>query len=352
MLIFPVGLLAAPVAAGINFDGQVSLAGALSHSRANWQSQSTLRYLPGLLFESAITEQLRAGAELAACCQAQLDWLIADSVRCCATAKAYRAALWAAGDRFELRAGLQKLNFGSATLLRPLQWFDRLDPSDPLGFTDGVCGLLFRVWPCGNTGLWAWGLLDTSRSGTGNVLAPADRRPRFGGRAELPLPLGEAALTFHHLPQCSINHHRLAIATPAGENRIGLDAKLDIGIGLWTESVLAFRSKQSGLPSWNNATSIGTDYTLGIGNGLAVLFEHLVRADSFGWSHTTAGMASYPIGLLDNIRTIVLADWQSHQHQGHISWQRTLDNWLFALTGFWSSNTPELGVQLTVAFNH
>jgi len=48
--------------------------------------------------------------------------------------------------QFELRAGLQKINFGSATLLRPLMWFDKIDPRDPLQLTDGVYALLARYY--------------------------------------------------------------------------------------------------------------------------------------------------------------------------------------------------------------
>ncbi|MEE4285568.1 MAG: hypothetical protein V2I31_05450, partial [Mariniphaga sp.] len=42
--------------------------------------------------------------------------------------KPYR--IWArySTHQLELRAGLQKINFGSASLLRPLMWFDQVDP--------------------------------------------------------------------------------------------------------------------------------------------------------------------------------------------------------------------------------
>ena len=45
--------------------------------------------------------------------------------------KPYR--LWGryTGAQYEIRVGLQKLDFGTAMMLRPLQWFDEIDPRDP-----------------------------------------------------------------------------------------------------------------------------------------------------------------------------------------------------------------------------
>jgi hypothetical protein len=59
--------------------------------------------------------------------------------------KPYRAWARYSGKQFELRMGLQKINFGSAMMLRPLMWFDQVDPRDPLQLTDGVWGLLGKV---------------------------------------------------------------------------------------------------------------------------------------------------------------------------------------------------------------
>ena len=64
------------------------------------------------------------------------------------TLKPYRMWLRLSTSQLEIRAGLQKINFGSAALLRPLMWFDRIDPRDPLQLTDGVYGLALprRRW--------------------------------------------------------------------------------------------------------------------------------------------------------------------------------------------------------------
>ena len=72
--------------------------------------------------------------------------------------KPYR--IWArySTDRMEFRAGLQKINFGSAQMMRPLMWFDKMDSRDPLQMTDGVWGGLFRYYFKNNVNIWLWGL--------------------------------------------------------------------------------------------------------------------------------------------------------------------------------------------------
>jgi hypothetical protein len=60
--------------------------------------------------------------------------------------KPYRLWMRYSSDQFEIRLGLQKINFGSASMLRPLMWFDSVDPRDPLQLTDGVWALLVRYY--------------------------------------------------------------------------------------------------------------------------------------------------------------------------------------------------------------
>ena len=65
-------------------------------------------------------------------------------------------------SRFEGRVGLQKINFGSALLLRPLRWFDSVDPRDPLQITEGVYALLVREYLPRNFTVWVWGSMETN----------------------------------------------------------------------------------------------------------------------------------------------------------------------------------------------
>jgi hypothetical protein len=75
-----------------------------------------------------------------------------------AAIKPYRLWMRYSTDQLELRLGLQKINFGSASILRPLMWFDQMDPRDPLHLTVGVWAFLGRYYFLNNANIWLWGL--------------------------------------------------------------------------------------------------------------------------------------------------------------------------------------------------
>ena len=102
------------------------------------------------------------------------------------------------GDQFELRAGLQKINFGSAQMFRPLMWFDRIDPRDPLQLTDGVYGLLARYYFLNNANIWLWGLYGDDKIKGWELIPSKKNSIEYGGRVQLPLYTGEIAATYHH----------------------------------------------------------------------------------------------------------------------------------------------------------
>ncbi len=111
--------------------------------------------------------------------------------------KPYRAWVRFSGRQFEARVGLQKINFGSASMLRPLMWFDQLDPRDPLQLTDGVWGFLGRVYFLNNANIWVWGLSGNKGLKTWEQGTTSHQIPESGGRLQLPALSGEAALTYH-----------------------------------------------------------------------------------------------------------------------------------------------------------
>ncbi len=162
--------------------------------------------------------------------------------------------LWArySSRQFELRLGLQKINFGSALILRPLMWFDQLDPRDVTRFTTGVWGALMRYYLLNNANVWVWGLYGNNEVKGLEWLPTEDKTPEFGGRVQLPLLGGEAAVTFHHrqadiqkipLPDgWSIPH--IVMPGSAPEYRMGVDGKWDVGIGLWLESALVMKEER------------------------------------------------------------------------------------------------------------
>jgi hypothetical protein len=363
-------VLAASGRAALRYSGQATgFVAALYDSAV--AGQAGLRYVPDLTLdvvpgwldaEAAVNLTASAGAR-------------PDSLGLEATLKPYRAWLRLARERFEVRAGLQKLAFGSALVLRPLQWFDRLDPRDPTGATDGVYGLLGRYWLENNANLWAWGLVGNPEPKGWERVGSERWTPEFGGRAQLPVPRGEAALTYHHRTVDYSEVYRIPELLPRQfEDRLGLDGKLDIGIGLWVEATLARETRRMDDgehtdPAWTDISVLGVDYTFGIGNGLSVLAEHLVLGygprpyGSDVRGQATALMVGYPLGLVDNLSAIALYDWQNSDVYGFVAWQRTLDRWLFQVAGFWGPKAPAVagglpgaaagrGLRLTVVFNH
>jgi hypothetical protein len=288
--------------------------------------------------------------------------------------KPYRLWVRFATTRFEARAGLQKINFGSASILRPLMWFDQIDPRDPLQVTDGVSGLLLRYYFPSNANVWLWGLYgnDDEKGWESN---PSRRRTaEYGGRLQLPLLAGEIGFTYHHrradLSRGLVSE--IALKDPVvPEDRFGLDGKWDIGPGIWFEGSLGHQRRDELPHPYQRMLCIGADYTLGIANGLHVLTEHFLfqsarEALSKGTGQEVSALSlSYPLGLLDNISGIIFYDWQNRDTYRFLSWKRTYDFWQFYLIGFWNPAQSQIyrvqsgnnffsgkGLQVMIVFNH
>ena len=95
-----------------------------------------LRYIPSLYLGAEDERGSRLDAELSANAFAAGSAPAWTDLETEGKIKPYR--IWArmSSRRYELRAGLQKINFGSASVFRPLMWFDRVDARDPLQITD------------------------------------------------------------------------------------------------------------------------------------------------------------------------------------------------------------------------
>lgn len=286
--------------------------------------------------------------------------------------KPYR--FWArySSDQFEIRFGLQKINFGSASLLRPLMWFDQIDPRDPLQLTDGVWGLLARYYFLNNTNIWLWGLYG-NHGVRGWESIPVNKKiPEFGGRLQLVIPGGEAAITYHHR---TADSRALGEAVPEWdripENKFGLDAKWDLLTGIWVEGSLTNRRRDLGIMTNQLVMNAGIDYTFGVGNGLYIAYEHLLvtydtKPFRFDNRMTFSVLsANYPAGLFDKFGAIFFYNWTSESLYSFFSWQRQFDNIILYLIGFLNPEQYQLpstsgssnmfagkGLQIMFVFNH
>ena len=361
-------------------------------------TQVGLRYIPSLFVSKYITGEYSIDAELSL--NSYGTGLIhdLDDIETDGKIKPYRLWLRLSGSQFEVRLGLQKINFGSAMLLRPLMWFDRIDPRDPLQLTDGVYGALFRYYFLNNTNIWLWGLYGNDETKGWEVIPSDDSTIEYGGRFQHPVLTGEIAFTYHHREMdLKKGLHDLisrvtvpipidflrqfdTIPASASEDRFGLDAKWDMEVGIWFEGVLMHQDIDPTLlkylrlfhiGAYQRFINIGCDYTFGLGNGLHVLGEYFImRAseEAFGsgeGAEFSALSVNYPFGLIDNLTGIVYYDWESHDWYRFINWQRTYDNWRFYLIGFWNPDRFQLyqnqesantfagkGIQVMAVFNH
>jgi len=335
------------------------------------QSPVGLRYIPTFSWERELGGERRLDAELAA------DGYLAGTWERPAEddhSELYRAWLRFATPHFELRAGLQKLEFGPAVILRALRWFDRIDPRDPLQLTDGVRGLLGRYYFPDNANLWVWALTDNGRKGL-EQFPTAKGRSEFGGRWQHPVAKGELALSTH-FRDVDLTAFDPAARTPAAESRLGLDGKWDLGPGFWFEAVLVHQQHPSLVQDYRRFLTLGADQTLPLGNGLHLLAEHLrttTAASAFGSGQRndiTAISADCHSGLFNSYLAIFSFDWENRDYSAAFRWGRVYDRWSFYLNGFRNPNragSADLGglgdqdrdalgagkgIQLLIVFNH
>ena len=331
-----------------------------------------VRYLPSLSLERPLAESRLVDGEISINAYGFGESPGWDDVDTTGRLKAYRVWARFKTARFEARGGLQKINFGSALLLRPLRWFDSVDPRDPLQITEGVYGVLVREYLPRNFTVWGWGLYGNEHL-KGLELSPTrERTPEYGGRFQAPLSKGEIAFTTHYR-RADLSKGLTSVAAGedplARENRYGLDGKWDVGIGVWFEVAAVRQTRPALAASDSGALTLGADYTFGLGNGLHVLGEYFVQDTSRQQAtQFTAISLNYPLGLLDSLSAIVYVDTTHEDVYRFINWQRTYDRWQFYFMGFW--NPPQLaivtqaatsvgrnplsgkGIQIMAVFNH
>ncbi len=295
-----------------------------------------------------------------------------DSINASGRLKPYR--FWArySTRQFELRLGLQKINFGSANILRPLMWFDRIDPRDPLQLTDGVWGALGRYYFLNNANIWLWCLYGNNNPKGWEFAGTTKNYPELGGRFQYPVPKGEIALSYHHR---YVNTTPLESSFPAfekaPENRIGLDGRWDLGIGLWFEGAWINNEKNLGPYTNQKLCNIGTDNTFGVGKGIHAVLEQLFVsyiANFSTWTNSisfTGLTLSYPAGIFDNLSTIFYYDWTHKSLYNFFYWQRQYNKITIYFMAYWNPRSYNIplatgsenlyggrGIQLMFVFNH
>jgi hypothetical protein len=259
--------------------------------------------------------------------------------------KPYRFWIRLSSERFELRAGLQKINFGSASILRPLMWFDQIDPRDPLQLTDGVYALLGRYYFRNNSNVWLWVLWGNENTKGWEIVPTVRKIPEFGGRMQFAVPKGELALSYHHrMADLSkiIDPVNLHEKSDFPEERLGLDGKWDLGVGIWTEYSVSHSTLDTAyFGQWTKLFTAGLDYTFSLGNGLYMATEffrysNASRVFEPGIDKTFSVVSvSYPLGV-NKLAGMLYYNWTDNSWYRFINIQRQSDNWIFYLFLFWN----------------
>jgi hypothetical protein len=372
-LIIGLFLLCFTAKAQLSWDGQVS--GISSYSPDNAYSLFLgARYIPALNYTHALDSGRRfdflASANLSA--STFIDPF--DSTSSNAQLNPYR--LWAryAGKRFQLRLGLQKIDFGVATLLRPLQWFNQIDPRDPLALTNGVYGLMGRYFFQNNANIWLWGLYGNEKRRGFDLLNTNKDIPEWGGRLQLPINSGEIGFTYHHRNASANALLDTDSLDKIPESRYAIDIKVDQIIGLSLEATYIQKAESAeNLNDINHQQliNIGIDYTFGLGNGLTLLTEHLIinsnetAFETGNTSHITALSLSYPLSFFDNISTLAYYSWTNETATVFINYQHQFSNFLGYVMAYYNpsqligiqqndfvNNFSGPGIRLLVVFNH
>ena len=268
----------APVHSGCNAQSLGFKGQAIGWTTLNpadpFQAQAGLRYIPELSFSLPAGNYTLEG-EFSANLWASGIYS-GDSLELDKQLSPYRMWVKFSGDQFELRAGLQKINFGSAQMFRPLMWFDRIDPRDPLQLTDGVYGLLARYYFLNNANIWLWGLYGDDKIKGWELIPSKKNSIEYGGRIQLPLYTGEIAATYHHrtadpglvLPD-SITHGE------TGCRRTG-SPWMPSWTWLWDYGLryaLIHQDLSFTELNYKSMLNAGMDYTFNLGNGLNLMAE-------------------------------------------------------------------------------
>ncbi|NMM48213.1 hypothetical protein HH304_07365 [Flammeovirgaceae bacterium KN852] len=352
------------------FDGQLS--GFSSYSKdaeRKWLIGG--RYIPELNYNHSFDSLSSIAFEASANIYGSMNFNFGESPDYYSRIRPYR--IWAryTKGRFEIRAGLQKIEFGSAQMLRPLQWFNEIDPRDPLSLTNGVYGGLIRYYFNNNMNLWVWMLIGNERRRGFDVTGTEKNVPEYGGRIQIPVSKGEIALSYHHRKANTNNLLLPELPDNSAENRIGVDGKWDVGPGLWFEGSISQMDKDLDFLTSQLLGTIGVDYTFSLGSGLYMSVEqmfmnygqrHFDYQEHFGIIALNLG---YPLSYFDRLSLISSYNWSNNDGTIFLSYEHQFNKLTTYLMLFYAPETQPFvestefiqtfsgsGIQLLVVFNH
>jgi hypothetical protein len=237
-----------------------------------------------------------------------------------------------------------------------------------------VWGLLGRYYFHNNANIWLWCLYGNRDPKGYEAASTVKNVPEVGGRIQLPVPKGEAALSYHYRvadpaklfpPGMPLPHDQI------GEHKVGFDIRANAILGLWLEASWSRFNRDLGLFTNQEMVTAGADYTIGVGNGLLATFEQFIYSydkNAFAFAHNTAFSAlslSYPINAFHNISAITYYNWTDAKNYLFLTWQKQMNRLSFYVMGYWNPKIGTLpgqgidgnrfggkGAQVMVVWNH
>lgn len=330
---------------GLLMDNQVSSWVGLSfYDPPAWQAGA--RYIPTLSPYLQLNENKKLDAEISINTYGNLLFSGFNYDTINYNLKPYRLWMRFSAPHLEIRAGLQKINFGSALIFRPLMWFDRMDFRDPIQLTDGVYSLLGRYYFNNNINIWLWGLYGNNKVKGWEIAPSVNDVPEYGGRFQIPAGKGELAVSYHHR---KADFSEIMAGSPPGTNFVfneqmfALDGKWDLGIGLWFEFVKKLNDEENQFTGrWETYYSIGLDYTFNVGNGLSMTSEffHYSNNSDNDQQKTKSNFSTlsliYPLFLTHNLSGLVYYNWDTKEWYRFLNLQFKYDYLSLYLMTFWN----------------
>ncbi len=336
---------------GVKFENQASSwIGVTFGDNVSWQAGA--RYIPTLSPTIQLNKKSKIDAELSFNAYGNLLFSGFDFDTATYALKPYRLWLRYSTSRLEIRAGLQKISFGSSNVIRPLMWFDKMDFRDPLMLTEGVYALLGRYYFRNNANIWLWSLYGNNKVKGWETAPSLKEVPEYGGRLQLPLLKGEFAASYHHR-DADFSALTAALPLPSEsrytEQMFALDGKWDIGPGIWFEYVVKMNEKSNPFAGkWETYYSLGADYTFLIGSGVNIATEFFHYSNN----HDNADLAikrnistlsvSYPLRPSHNLSGLLYYNWDTREWYRILNLQLKYDYLSFYFIGYWNPDNAAL----------
>tara|TARA_B100000959_G_C14940915_1_gene607767 strand:- start:698 stop:1723 length:1026 start_codon:yes stop_codon:yes gene_type:complete len=215
----------------------------------------------------------------------------------------------------DLKIGLQKISFGSAFILRNLNWFDSIDFRNTTNQTIGQEALQLKYFSKTDYNFNLWVLPDNNEDIS------------YGSRVEFSNNFGNYGIVFYkdnthynhsiiNMPQIISNQNFLIDFLQLKENeRFGIDYRYDGIFGLWLESTYIKSTNNLNLLNSINFATIGFDYTVNMYNGIYLMYELMSYKfeaidNSVLDGNISSLMIQCPIGILYNLSFIRIFDNQ------------------------------------------